>query len=319
MRPLLLLLAATLAAQPDFDALDRETIPDETNEQQVRRARAQMQREVEEVSAKMQAEYAAAQRRMAEQREALRKQVRQQWLDFHESSVKQWVDYSKKGDAYSSVDFEKGKMTVEALVPLEEVEGPDKDKKLRAAAEKKLAEQAKIALPELKDQVRTPQGAPVTEKNVRAFVAPKIKIDPKPVVAEDGKPRVRVTAEADLVPEHLRVRAERHKAKVTEVARKYGLDPALLYAVIHTESFFNPRARSEAPAYGLMQLMQKSGAREAWQYLHKEEKLLSAEELYDPDTNILLGGTYLHMLQSRHFGKVKSPDSDDCGVNRRGA
>ena len=46
-----------------------------------------------------------------------------------------------------------------------------------------------------------------------------------------------------------------YKQEVAAAATEFGLDPALLRAVIHAESAFNPNAISNAGAEGLMQLM----------------------------------------------------------------
>jgi soluble lytic murein transglycosylase-like protein len=46
-----------------------------------------------------------------------------------------------------------------------------------------------------------------------------------------------------------------YAASISAAAREHGIDPALVRAVIHAESGFNPNARSRKGAMGLMQLM----------------------------------------------------------------
>jgi soluble lytic murein transglycosylase-like protein len=48
---------------------------------------------------------------------------------------------------------------------------------------------------------------------------------------------------------------EKYDREIKDTARRYKVDPALVKAVIHAESRFNPDARSRRGAIGLMQLM----------------------------------------------------------------
>ncbi len=72
-------------------------------------------------------------------------------------------------------------------------------------------------------------------------------------------------------------------------ARRNGLDPELVAAVVHTESDFRPRLVSNKQAHGLMQLIPSTG------------KLMGANDLFDPDDNVRAGARYLRYLLDR-FG-----------------
>ncbi|MBU3071236.1 transglycosylase SLT domain-containing protein [Aestuariicella sp. G3-2] len=78
-------------------------------------------------------------------------------------------------------------------------------------------------------------------------------------------------------------------------AKKNQVSPLLLFAISRQESAFYARARSPAGAMGLMQLMPataKQTARKAGVRYHKND-------LYQPDTNILLGSAYITELLDR--------------------
>ncbi len=77
---------------------------------------------------------------------------------------------------------------------------------------------------------------------------------------------------------------------VERAANRYGIDPALIYAVIRQESLFDPYAVSVANAKGLMQLIDSTA-----KYMARREGI-KIVDLFDIDTNILLGTAYLRYL-----------------------
>lgn len=84
--------------------------------------------------------------------------------------------------------------------------------------------------------------------------------------------------------------------KYTEIVEKYGaeygVEPELVYAVIKTESSFNPDAVSDARAEGLTQITPETFE---WlkSKLGEENENLS---LYDPETSIKYGAFFLGYL-----------------------
>ena len=89
-------------------------------------------------------------------------------------------------------------------------------------------------------------------------------------------------------------------------AERFNLYAPMVFAIMHSESYYNPKARSHVPAYGLMQLVPVSGGRESYRHVHKKDVIPKPEYLYDPANNIELGCGYLNYLQTRMFHKVTS-------------
>jgi soluble lytic murein transglycosylase-like protein len=77
-------------------------------------------------------------------------------------------------------------------------------------------------------------------------------------------------------------------ALIVQNAARHALDPAFVRAVIQAESGFNPRARSNKGAMGLMQLMPET-ARD-----------FGVVDAYDPGENIRGGVAYLKSLLTRY-------------------
>lgn len=77
----------------------------------------------------------------------------------------------------------------------------------------------------------------------------------------------------------------KYQQQVDRAAETYNLEKSLIYAVIRTESHFDPEAESHVGAVGLMQLMPESF--EWLQGLRGQE--LDISELNNPDVNIDYG------------------------------
>jgi len=79
---------------------------------------------------------------------------------------------------------------------------------------------------------------------------------------------------------------------VTDSAKRYGIDPLLIYSVMHQESSFKSRAISPKGARGLMQLMPGTAIR------------FGVTNIFDPQQNIEGGSRYMKFLLDRFDGDL---------------
>ena len=112
-----------------------------------------------------------------------------------------------------------------------------------------------------------------------------------------------------MLPNHLEIRANRFKSEILKQSERFKIDPAVTFAIMHTESNFNPKARSYVPAYGLMQLVPKSGARDAYNYVYNKDKFLTGKYLYIPSNNIELGCAYISKIRYVYFKDINNDKS----------
>ncbi|MEO8035955.1 MAG: lytic transglycosylase domain-containing protein, partial [Acidobacteriota bacterium] len=104
----------------------------------------------------------------------------------------------------------------------------------------------------------------------------------------------------DLLPESVRqlLYPRYFYGYITEDSNKYGADPTLVLSIMREESRFNPRAKSEAAARGLLQFIITT-ARDIGRDVGLVD--VTADDLYDPRVIIRLGAKYIATL-SKDFG-----------------
>jgi soluble lytic murein transglycosylase-like protein len=91
---------------------------------------------------------------------------------------------------------------------------------------------------------------------------------------------------------NVRLNTTAYSAEVSAAARKFGVDEAIVRAIMHAESAFNPNALSRAGAQGLMQLMPATARR------------FGVTNAFDPVQNIHGGVEYLAWLLKRFNGDL---------------
>ncbi|HKV61724.1 MAG TPA: lytic transglycosylase domain-containing protein [Candidatus Acidoferrum sp.] len=138
--------------------------------------------------------------------------------------------------------------------------------------------------------------ASVVDDDGRRFF---VNAEPAPVkvnlAASKSRPNIWIPAEASLTG-HGRPAMDMGRDGVEKIVReasdRHSVDPALVRAVIETESNWNPRAYSRKGAGGLMQLIPTTAQR------------YGANDVFDPQQNVDAGVKHLKRLLERYNGNL---------------
>lgn len=255
-----------------------------------------------------------------------------QWGNYKESSKDTWVNYSQDGKIRESVNFATGEVEIEILVDKKTStkqvveQAKENVKKLLATTEKQAFENdvvAKKVEVALKKHASVVETAKLSDKvKVMAPLVGALKTADDLMVEQLAKEMTgsASTTERNLkgkklvklsfkIPSKLSNKAGQYSARVLEIAKKENVPVPLVYAVMETESNFNPRAKSHVPAYGLMQIVPRSAGKDATKYLFGKARVLAPSYLYNGDKNIEIGGAYLHILYHRYLRKIEDRTS----------
>lgn len=239
---------------------------------------------------------------------------------------KNWVSFQGDLNHRSVVDFEKGTVDVEIAVPVDQdTSDTEMQKQLTETIVNTLKQGAdkRSVIDIAKQPIAQPSGSPVlsgqvadssgnpADESAYTTVANQAanNMSTKSIKGKDGKARTIYRAQLKLVPNHIQKRAKRFQSSIELNSHQQKIPAAMVFAIMETESMFNPTARSPVPAFGLMQLVPTSGAREAYRYLYKKDRIVSDSYLYKPDNNIKLGTAYLNRLYFHYLNRIKDPES----------
>lgn len=237
-----------------------------------------------------------------------------------------YVKYTQNYKSRAIVDFDKGEVVVETLdtknprgslknAIVTTLLTPDDPRAVDLFSDKGVtltSEKPPYLLGLVQDQngkpIRTPAEA---EQFADYLIANKSGVR---TIPQDGAAKTAHVVTIGMVPNFASQQADKYRPQVTRFAEQYKVSPNLVFAIIRTESNFNPFAVSSAPAYGLMQLVPATGGREAYRRAKGSDTMPSREYLFNAENNIELGTALLNVLTYKQFEDVENEVSREYCV-----
>lgn len=112
-----------------------------------------------------------------------------------------------------------------------------------------------------------------------------------------------------MVEDQIQIRSYQYANIIRKASLRYDIPEDLIYAIIKTESSFNPYAVSWANAYGLMQVVPKTAGRDVFRLVKNRSGQPSPEYLFNPENNIDTGTAYFYLLKNKYLNNIHSTQS----------
>lgn len=256
----------------------------------------------------------------------LTQKVAKQWGENNAPTASQDV-YVKYTDSYLSraqVDFAKGVISVATLDTKDPKASlkkaivttlltPEDPEQVDLYSDKEVSFKGK---PYLADLVKDNEGKVVLypwRANRYADYLLANQLQTKQII-EKGESKKVYYVQFNMVKDHAIKSEHKYGEYVALYAKEYNLEQALIFAIIKTESSFNPYAVSHIPAYGLMQVVPGSAGRDVYKALNKKDGIPTKDMLFTPKTNIQYGSAYLDILFTRYIKGVNNALSHEYCV-----
>lgn len=122
-------------------------------------------------------------------------------------------------------------------------------------------------------------------------------------------PKKVISYKIKLPNNSLAKRASEYQPIALKESGKWSVDPALVMAIMHSESAFRPDAKSHVPAFGLMQIVPSSAGRDVNKRVRNIDAPMEVADLYKPPVNVETGTAYLHILNSKYLKNIENDQS----------
>ncbi len=153
-------------------------------------------------------------------------------------------------------------------------------------------------------------GKKPTNKELNAYTNKNINNQTIKVQNNPKVPNQKVYSVVVAMPSDAMIKkSKEYESEVAKQGKIREIPKSLIFAIMHSESSFNPKARSHIPAFGLMQIVPSSAGKDVYNFLYKEEKLVSDTYLYNSTNNITMGTAYLHMLYYKYLSRITNDES----------
>ncbi|MFC1236405.1 transglycosylase SLT domain-containing protein [Vibrio sp. F74] len=173
---------------------------------------------------------------------------------------------------------------------------------------KNSAEVSKVNSEPTKD---IPDAVPTKQAVVVPDIAPATELT-KPIVPIEKRTIAKkkiVSYKVKLPENSLKKRAKKFTSLAEKEGEAWKVDPALVMAIMHSESSFRPEAKSHIPAFGLMQIVPSSAGHDVNKQVRNIDSPMRAKDLYVPEINVETGAAYLNILNSRYLRSIKDEKS----------
>lgn len=127
--------------------------------------------------------------------------------------------------------------------------------------------------------------------------------------AAQTAPKKVISYKINLPNNSLAKRASEYQPMALQESDKWSVDPALVMAIMHSESAFRPDAKSHVPAFGLMQIVPSSAGRDVNKQVRNIDAPMAVADLYQPPINVETGTAYLHILNAKYLKNIENDQS----------